>query len=171
MANKDYAQWVHFYIHDRDFERIWNHPNKYLEILKRYEGVITPDFSLYRDMPLSMQIWNTYRNRAIGYWMKKNGVPIIPNFSWGDERTYEFCFDGIEKHSIVAVGTHGTAKRKLDRYYLEQALDKLLERIEPRHIVIYGTVYDKLADVISSANVSYSQFDCNTFEYKKKVTA
>ena len=54
---------------------------------------------------------------------------------------------------------------------IKQALDKLLERIEPRHIVIYGTVYYKLADVISSANVSYSQFDCNTFEYKKKVTA
>ena len=171
VGNKDYDQWVHFYIHDREFERIWNHPNKYLEILKRYEGVITPDFSLYRDMPLSMQIWNTYRNRAVGYWLKKNGVPIIPNFSWGDERTYEFCFDGIEKHSIVAVGTHGTAKRKLDRYYLEQALDKLLERIEPRHIVIYGAVYNKLADMISGAKVPYSQFGCNTFEYKKKVTA
>ena len=171
VGNKDYGQWVHFYIHDRDFERIWNHPNKYLEILKRYEGVITPDFSLYRDMPLSMQIWNTYRNRAFGYWLKKNGVPIIPNFSWGDERTYEFCFDGIEKHSIVAVGTHGTAKRKLDRYYLEQAVDKLLERIEPRHIVIYGAVYDKLADMISGAKVPYSQFGCNTFAYKKKVTA
>ena len=171
MANKNYAQWVHFYIHDKEFERIWNQPNKYLEILKRYEGIITPDFSLYRDMPLSMQIWNTYRNRAIGYWMKKNGVSIIPNFSWGDERTYEFCFDGIEKRSIVAIGTHGTAKRKLDRYYLEQAVDRLLEKIEPRHIVIYGTVYDKLADMISSANVSYSKFDCNTFAYKKKVTA
>ena len=171
VGNKDYDPWVHFYIHDREFERIWNHPNKYLEILKRYEGVITPDFSLYRDMPLSLQIWNTYRNRAFGYWLKKNGVPIIPNFSWGDERTYEFCFDGIEKHSIVAVGTHGTAKRKLDRYYLEQAVDKLLERIEPRHIVIYGAVYDKLADMISGAKVSYSQFGCNTFAYKKKVTA
>ena len=171
MANKNYAQWVHFYIHDKEFERIWNQPNKYLEILKRYEGIITPDFSLYRDMPLSMQILNTYRNRAIGYWMKKNGVSIIPNFSWGDERTYEFCFDGIEKRSIVAIGTHGTAKRKLDRYYLEQAVDRLLEKIEPRHIVIYGTVYDKLEDMISSANVSYSKFDCNTFEYKKKVTA
>ena len=90
IGNKDYDQWVHFYIYDREFERIWNHPNKYLEILKRYEGVITPDFSLYRDMPLSMQIWNTYRNRAIGYWLEKNGVPIIPNFLWGDERTYEF---------------------------------------------------------------------------------
>ena len=171
MANKDYAQWVHFYIYDREFERIWNQPNKYLEILKRYEGVITPDFSLYRDMPLSMQIWNTYRNRAIGYWLKKNGVPIVPNLSWGDERTYEFCFDGIEKCSIVAIGTHGTAKRKLDRYYLEQAVYKLLEKIEPRHIVIYGTAYDKLADMISSANVPYSKFDCNTFEYKKRVTA
>ena len=170
-ANKDYAQWVHFYIYDREFERIWNSPNKYLEMLKRYEGVITPDFSLYRDMPLTMQIWNTYRGRAIGYWLKKNGVPIIPNFSWGDERTYEFCFDGIEKHSIVAVGTHGTAKRKLDRYYLEQAVDKLLENIEPRHIVIYGTIYDKLADMISAANVPYSQFECSTFAYKKKVTA
>lgn len=34
MANKDYAQWVHFYIHDRDFERIWNRPNKYLGDIK-----------------------------------------------------------------------------------------------------------------------------------------
>ena len=50
-------------------------------------------------MPLSMQIWNTYRNRAIGYRMNKNWDPIIPNFSWGDEGRYEFCFYGIGKHS------------------------------------------------------------------------
>ena len=25
VGNKDYDQWVHFYIHDREFERIWNH--------------------------------------------------------------------------------------------------------------------------------------------------
>ena len=171
IGNKDYAQWVHFYIDDEGFERIWNSPNRYLDILKRYEGVITPDFSVYRDMPLAMQIWNTYRNRAIGYWLKKNGVSIIPNFLWGDERTWEFCFDGIEKHSIIAVGTHGTAKKKLDKFYLEQALDKLLEIIEPRHIVIYGSAYKKLITMISNANVPYSHFNCNTFEYKKKVKA
>lgn len=51
----DHESWVHFYEDDSAFERIWNKPNMYLSILKRFVGVITPDFSLYRDMPLVMQ--------------------------------------------------------------------------------------------------------------------
>lgn len=58
ISCKDYNQWVHFYEDDHLFERIWRNPQKYLDILKRYNGVILPDFSLYRDMPLVMQLWN-----------------------------------------------------------------------------------------------------------------
>jgi len=54
--SKDFDQWVHFYMHDRKFECIWNNPKNYLQNLKKFQGVITPDFSLYRELPMSMQI-------------------------------------------------------------------------------------------------------------------
>lgn len=38
VSNHD--QWVHFYTHDRNFERIWSNPKRYLPILQRFTGVI-----------------------------------------------------------------------------------------------------------------------------------
>ena len=52
VGSHDYDAWVHFYEDDVSFERLWNQPSKYLPILKKFKGVITPDFSVYRDMPL-----------------------------------------------------------------------------------------------------------------------
>lgn len=93
----DFDCWVMFYEHDVNFERLWHNPKQYLAKLKKFKGIISPDFSLYRNMPLCMQMWNTYRGRAIAVWLQNNGVEIIPNVRFNDERTYEFCFDGIEK--------------------------------------------------------------------------
>lgn len=171
LSSNKYDRWVHFYIHDVEFERIWNNPKQYLQRLKKYKGVITPDFSLYRDMPLAMQIWNTYRNRVLAYWLENNGVNIIPNISWGDERSYEFCFDGIRKNSIIAIGTYGSVKRKTDRRYLENAVQELFKKIEPSYIVIYGSVYKELVEILNKENVPYLVFESNTFAYAKKVIA
>lgn len=71
-----------------------------------FRGVISPDFSLYRDMPLVMQQWNIYRNRAIGSWLQMNGVNVIPNVRFGDKRTYDICCEGIDSGSIIAIGSH-----------------------------------------------------------------
>jgi len=60
-------QWLHFYVNDYEFEGVWDHPLRHLETLRRFDGVITPDFSVYLDMPVAWQIWNIYRSRAIGY--------------------------------------------------------------------------------------------------------
>ena len=43
---KDYNQWVHFYEEDYEFFRLWRNPERYLKRLKRFNGVILPDFSL-----------------------------------------------------------------------------------------------------------------------------
>jgi hypothetical protein len=136
--------WVHFFIDDYKFERLWKKPLAYLERLRKYEGVISPDFSLYRDMPLVMQAWNTYRNRAMGYWLSQNGIRVIPNVRWGDERTYEFCFDGLPKHSAVAVGTHGCVKNRKDRGYFTSGFLTMLERIHPTRIIVYGKNNDRI---------------------------
>ncbi len=47
---EDRDQWVHFYEDDFHFERLWDDPAQWLDTLKRFKGVILPDFSVYRDM-------------------------------------------------------------------------------------------------------------------------
>ena len=57
---------VHFFLDDYQFERVWNSPEDYCTMLADYDCVLTPDFSLYTNMPIAMMIWNTYRSRLIG---------------------------------------------------------------------------------------------------------
>ena len=44
---------IHFFIYDRYFRQIVNNPFKYAKEIKEFLGVITPDFSIYRDMPIA----------------------------------------------------------------------------------------------------------------------
>ena len=144
LGCKDYNQWVCFYEDDASFERIWNRPERYLPILSKFKGVITPDFSLYRDMPLVMQQWNIYRSRAIGHWLQENGVRVIPNIRWGDARTYNTCCLGVSKNSIIAVGSHGCIKLLDERHHFAKGLDYVINRLQPKAIVVYGTAPDSI---------------------------
>jgi hypothetical protein len=132
-----FNHWLHFYIHDYFFERVWNKPDRYLPLFKKFAGIITPDFSLYRNLPLAMQIWNTYRSRALGYWLQSNGVPIVTNVRWGDERTYNFAFEGLAKGGTYAVGSNGGIQNKADRDYFIKGLEKMVEALQPETIVNY----------------------------------
>lgn len=151
ISSKNNNYWVHFYEDDVHFERIWKNPQKYLSILKRYNGVITPDFSLYRDLPLVQQEWNIYRSRAIGSWLQEKGINVIPNVRFGDKRTYSFCCLGIEKGSIIAIGTHGNLKDLEDRQVFEEGLDYVIRKIQPKAVIVYGkapkTIFDKYNSV------------------------
>ena len=135
----DCKQWVHFFEEDYQFERIWRNPLKYIALLKRFEGVILPDFSVYRDMPFSMQLWNIYRSRAIGNWLQQNGVKVIPNIRYGDWRTYHCCCDGVSEGCVIAVGTHGTLKNKVDREIFTEGLGVVISRLNPSAMAVYGT--------------------------------
>lgn len=137
-TTKEHDQWVHFYTHDRHFERVWHNPNRYLPLLQRFAGVITPDFSLYREMPLVMQMWNTYRNRALAFWLQREGVPIIPNVRWGDERTYDFAFEGLPQGGTVAVSTNGLLRTAWERGYFTAGLARMVEVLHPHTIVNYS---------------------------------
>lgn len=141
---KDRNQWVHFYIDDHRFEGIWSDPNRYLPMLKSYDGVISTDFSVYTNLPLSMQIWNTYRNRALAFWLQSNGIDVIPNVQWGDERSYAFCFDGIPKGSTVAISTNGCISSKHDRFYFKKGLHKMIEAVKPAAIINYSNMPDDI---------------------------
>jgi len=142
IQGKDYDAWVAFYEYDEKFLRIWRSPKKYLPILKRFRGVISPDFSLYRSMPVVMQAWMTYISRALACWWEKNGIEVIPNVRFADKSSYPFVFSGIRQHAIVSVGTHGCWKCKEDRYYFKIGFQKMIEALQPKCVIVYGKAPD-----------------------------
>ena len=158
LKSKNYNCWVHFYEDDYLFRRIWLHPRKYLPILKKFNGVILPDFSVYRDMPFAMQIWNIYRSRAIGFWLQLNGIKVIPNLRFGDVRTYEICCDGISKGCVISFGTHGLMKNRTDRYIVVEGIASIINYLKPSCVVIYGSADEHIRTICQQLNIELLVF-------------
>lgn len=133
---------IHFYLDDYQFERLWNHPEKYVNTFKKYGCILSPDFSLYIDMPLPMKIWNTYRSRFLGQYYQKQGIKVIPTISWADSDTYSFCFKGIPKGSIVSLATVGVRKNKNATELWKRGVDEMIRQIQPSIILVYGSKID-----------------------------
>lgn len=129
---------LHCFLDDYQIERLWNNPEMYAEKLIEFPYLLSPDYSLYLDMPIAMQIWNTYRSRLVGQIMQDYGVTVIPTISWGLPESFDFCFDGIEQGSIVAVSTIGV-KRNEEQYKIWcDGMDEMIKRIKPSAIWVYG---------------------------------
>lgn len=169
IGSKENNKWIHFYEDDFLFERIWRNPKKYLPILKRFNGVILPDFSLYRDMPLCMQIWNIYRSRAIGVWLQKNGILVIPNVRWGDSRTIEICTAGLTPGGVIAVGSHGCIKDLANRHEFSSGFSQIIRRLCPSTVVIYGSAPSYLLDECSTLGINVVVFTSSISLSHKEV--
>ena len=142
LSSTDERAGVHFFIDDYQFERVWKHPEKYTKILSRFDCVLTPDFSLYMDMPRCMKLWNIYRSRLIGQIWQDAGMKVIPTMSWAETETFEFCFEGIPQGSTVAVSTVGVLRDKTAREIWRQGTDEMMRRIQPQTVILYGKAID-----------------------------
>lgn len=141
-SSKEHNAGIHFYLDDYQFERLWNKPEDYIDTLKQYECILSPDFSLYMDMPMPMKIWNTYRSRQIGQYYQKQGIKVIPTLSWAEKDTFDFCFEGIPQESIVSISTIGVKKNKDALGIWKDGVNELTKRINPSTILIYGEKID-----------------------------
>lgn len=159
LHSEGYEATVHFYEDDANFERLWNKPNKYIGNLKKFNGVILPDFSLYRDMPLVMQYWNIYRSRALGHWFQENSIKVIPNIRFGDKRTYDLCCTGIQEHDTIAIGSHGCLKIVRERQFFVEGLAYVIEKLKPERIIVYGKAPDDIFSCYRESGISILQFD------------
>lgn len=129
---------VHFYIDDYQFERIWVNPPKYIERIAEHDCAMTPDFSLYLNMPTAMKIWNIYRSRLIGQLMQDAGIRVIPTLSWAEPESFEYCFDGIEPGGTVSVSTIGVKRGEEATKIWTAGMDEAMRRLRPSAVVIYG---------------------------------
>ena len=136
-----------FYEHDLKFNDVITATDQHLDDFRKFSGIVSPDCSLYRDMPLCLQIANIYMNRAIGHHLQQQGLYVVPNIRWGDERTYttsvlpeKVAFLGVEKHSIVSIGTYGCVRGEENRHHLRNGLIAMLDELEPEIVLVYGSM-------------------------------
>lgn len=142
---------VHFFIDDYQFMRLWNNPDQYIEKLKQYVCVLTPDFSPYGDMPLATQIFNHYRKHWIGAYLQAHGVTVIPTIrASSDERSLGFYLDGEPRESIVAISSMWATKSKEMKAYFKREYSTMYETLKPSKIFVYGNKVDGL-----KGNVEY----------------
>ncbi|MBO5449399.1 MAG: DUF4417 domain-containing protein [Ruminococcus sp.] len=134
---------VHFFLDDYQFTRVWNNPTNYIELLKQFRIVLTPDFSLYSDFPRAMQIYNHYRKHWLGAYWESNCIKVIPTICWSDESSFEWCFEGEPVGSIVAVSSVGTQQNKNSKRAFLLGYEKMLERLQPETIIFYGNIPDE----------------------------
>lgn len=139
---------AHFYYDDYKFISAWREPDKYIDRLRQFKAVVAPDFSLYTDFPIALQILSCYRRQWCGAYWQSLGLDVIPDVVWGTKESFDFCFDGIPKHSTVAVSTVGV---KRDREWnnetdslFRDGYNEMLKRLEPTTILFYGDMIEGL---------------------------
>lgn len=128
---------VHFFLHDYQFERVWKYPDRYIDVLKKFAFVLSPDFSPYADMPKALKVYNVYRNRWCGRFWQEYGIKVIPTVTWSSQDTLEYCMDGIPKYSTIAISTMGEG-RWAKWSQLRKNWDYIMQTLEPETVLLYG---------------------------------
>ena len=137
---------AHFYYDDYKFISAWREPDKYLERLREFKAVVSPDFSLYTDFPRALQILSCYRRQWCGAYWQYNGIDVIPDVVWGDKDSFDFCFEGIPKGGTVAVSSVGVKNdddwNNKDGDMFLAGYREMMKRIQPSTVLFYGDMID-----------------------------
>ena len=152
---------IHFFQHDYLFEptiRSETKSTNKLEIFKKYQSVILPDCSIYTNLPLPVQQYQTYKSRAFGIFLKNNGVNIIPCVRWGDRFSWNFCFEGIQKNSLVAIGTLSAVGTNEDKNNFHAGFTEMINRLIPVSLIIYGKLPEEEIKICHDRKIFFKEY-------------
>lgn len=145
---------------------IWNYYDCAWKVIKHFAGIITPDYSTNQDFPEPQKTFSTYKMRAFGYWIGKQGKQVINNVRWGTEETFEYCFNGIPINSIVSIGTVGGGPRNLKhRKNFEVGFYKMIDVLKPKVIIVYGSANAECFDYARKQGILIVSFKSRTAKF------
>lgn len=134
-AKEPETKGIHFYVDDYQFARLWNRPDDYINLLSRFGAVCAPDFSMYTDMPVAMQIYNHYRKHWLAAYWQSKGIHVVPTICWSTPNSFEWCFDGEPTDSVISISSVGS------RYVKDAFKDgcrEAIKQLNPVQILWYG---------------------------------
>ena len=152
---------AHFYYDDYKFISAWREPDKYIERLRKFKAVVSPDFSLYTDFPRALQILSCYRRQWCGAYWQYMGLDVIPDVVWGDKDSFDYCFDGLPSGGTVAVSTVGVRRdnewNNKEGDLFKAGYDEMMKRLKPKTVIVYGDMIDGLEGNIIRVPSFYEQ--------------
>lgn len=136
--------WVDFFIDDALFECFWNNPEKNLNQLRRFAGIVSTDYSMYPEMLPGQRIWNCTRNRVMAYYLQSNGFNVIPVACWCSEEDFDWCFDGLPEDSSIAITTNGCKSSLYAKRVFLNGVRELQSRKAPANLIVCGRAMPEL---------------------------
>lgn len=131
------AEGLHFYCDDYKFNCLWTDPQRYVPILQRYKYVVMPDFSLYYNFPVALQIYNKFRNHWLYAYFLVHGIQMIPNISVSTPDCYDWSFLGLPLGSVVAFSDIGAIRDKASRQATMQGYEAMIKKLQPTQILYF----------------------------------
>jgi hypothetical protein len=129
-------------------------PNASLAELGQYHQVMTPDFSLYVNQPASFQFFNTFRSRWCGWYWQQHGLTVIPTVSWSDAYSFEYCYDGLPLHAVLAVSTVGCMDSKPG---FMAGFTHMIKRLKPEVVINYSSAFPEMCKQVELVEVPYTR--------------
>lgn len=95
--------------------------------------------------------------------MAQQGLRVVPTVNWGTKESFDFCFSGIEKGSIVAVSTymfheHGNHADQKELFL--NGYRELLKRIEPEYVICYSEPFPEM-----EGNLIYIDYEMSSWRH------
>lgn len=146
---------IHFFLDDYQFNRLWNNPDKYISLLKKFKCLLSPDFSMYTDYPKAMQLWKHYQKHWVGAYLERKGIKVIPTIGWSDHDSYKWCFDGEPQNSVVAVSSIGTQRYKESKKLFLDGYAEMKKRLKPTKVLFWGNIPQELAKEKNIIHMGY----------------
>lgn len=168
LIHPNYNAFVHFYEEDYKTSKFRKCPEDYLTHLRKFAGVISPDFSIGWCDPIEVQKEHAEFNTNCYNLFVNSGLNCIRNVRYGDANSYDFCFEWVPRKSMLAIGSHGALRRADYRLVFEAGLDELCKRRKPHTLIVYGYAPDDIFKKYKDAGIRIIRFP-SEFEQTHKA--
>lgn len=148
---QDYG--VHFFQDDHKFDIVFSKPRKHLEKMKLYGCLLSPDFSMYTDFPLAVQIMQHYKKHWVARFWQEQGLTVIPTICWSTQKSYEFCFEGEPHNSIVAVSDICCCRNPEAKELFQKGYDEMIKRLNPSKVLFFTYRNEKDNGIVHYINI------------------
>jgi hypothetical protein len=168
-----YPYVVCFYKDDYKFDHsengIWFDVYSWIDLLAKFDGVITPDFSTYYDFWMPLKQYNTFRMRAMGHIWQSFGIPVINNVRGGLSSDLAYCFAGLVKGDTFAISTHGCIGNSEEKAKYRDFLRQLIHNLAPKKLFVYGATPSDVFYILDEHNIPYYSYETDLTRRLNKV--
>lgn len=141
---------VCFYSFDKEFDGenglfnaiFYNNEKRLAYFKERFKDVkflVTPDYSVFGDIPFIENLYRIFRARIVALWfILELKAVVIPNISYGEAADFPVYFTGLENCSVVAFNTKGHMKYNRERNLLKSAVKYAVDNLPLKTILVYS---------------------------------